>query len=115
MPLAPNIASFPQYIHSFTSLSSIHETTVKEVHIPQDWSPPHNFDNPHKTAHTLPSGPQIGNLLHEILETIPFDIVKDGLRNLHLLNFVDNFTKNSVFVEWHLVVCDIIYHALLAV
>ncbi|MBA2728379.1 MAG: PD-(D/E)XK nuclease family protein [Parachlamydiaceae bacterium] len=107
-PLTVKIPGLPEYMHSFTSLSG---SSLKGQSV---ISAPGNFDFGEKTLHTLPAGKNTGTLLHAILETVPFNIVDQGLQSLALQTHVSKYTLNTPFAKWQPIICDIIYNTLTA-
>lgn len=83
----------PLELHSFTTLSkgkSAPETSSGTM--------PHNFTAEVKSPHTLPAGSETGNLLHEILETIPFHDPK-GIKAV-----VNAVVEGTLFAAWEPVI-----------
>lgn len=102
-PLSYTILDKPAYIQSYTSLIQ----TMPHEPIPER-EPPHDFDNIIKTPHTLPSGNAIGNILHKILETIPFD----PLRKPQIDNIIRSQITSTPFQPWEDVICQIVHNAI---
>jgi exodeoxyribonuclease V beta subunit len=58
-----------QFMLSYSSLTKGQQRDSKEASL----LPPHDFLAELKTVHTLPSGSDVGNLLHTLLETVALD------------------------------------------
>ncbi|NGX42812.1 MAG: RecBCD enzyme subunit RecB [Chlamydiae bacterium] len=105
----PNNVEIPgaeKYMHSFTSLSSVHAhkpSTISEA--------PHDFYAERKTPHTLPSGSETGNLLHKCLESIPLSIFKNVKQPSELQEIVRPYVIGNKYKEWNLVICEILFNA----
>ena len=80
----------PLYLHSFTALSKHHY--VKNL-LEEKLPAPHNFLAEEKTPHTLPSSSDTGNLLHTILEEIPFN-------HPDVATFVRPYLTKTPYEEW---------------
>lgn len=68
-PLAFQIPCERSYMFSYSSLAKGHARELKEM----QQEPPHDFQAELRNVHTLPSGSDVGNLLHGFLEIAPFD------------------------------------------
>jgi len=73
---------------------------------------PHDFTSLIKNAHTLPAGSETGIMLHTILETIPFDIVKGNNGHSRVSSWIMPLVQNTSFEPWCEVLADIVYNAL---
>ncbi len=104
-PPSIKIAGAPEYMHSFTSLAG--SSLKSALLIP----PPGNFDHAEQTLYTLPAGKNTGTLLHEILETAPFNIPEYGVRSLVLQSHVGKYSANTAFKKWSSILCDIVFNA----
>lgn len=69
--------------------------------------PPHDFFEENKNVHTLPSGSEIGNILHHILEVIPFQIELPSLTSL-----VKSTVEKTEFESWQKVIVEILQKTL---
>lgn len=92
------------FIYSYTTLSK--EAQRKEIQLSKP--PPHNFLNPCRTPHTLPSGSDIGILLHKILEHIPLR----KFNKLDAISFIQPFVESTLYEGWEEAIGEIIYNAL---
>lgn len=89
-PSSFNIPGEILYMHSFTSLSR----HIESANEPTQTTPtPQDFHATNKNIHTLPAGSETGNILHLILETIPFNTT--DIKS-HLLPLI----KGTLFEEW---------------
>ena len=89
-------------IHSFTGLSKGIKKLTTELNTE---AAPHDFDNAIKSAHTLPSGSETGNLLHQILEKADFS---DEQKIKELVHSEIALTQ---FAEWEPVIFSIVHKA----
>lgn len=90
LPNTFSIPGDPLYLHSFTALSKHHHiVTTLEEKLPT----PHNFKAEDKTPHTLPSSSDTGNLIHTILEEIPFN-------TNDIPAFVKSYVMGTPYEEW---------------
>ncbi|NGX57181.1 MAG: RecBCD enzyme subunit RecB [Chlamydiae bacterium] len=104
-PEKVTIPGTQQVIKSFSSLTkSLTSTSLL--------NPPHDFNNPDKSPHTIPSGRDIGLLIHLILETISYEKVEQSFNSKDLKALIEPFTKNSLFHEWSDVIGEIIFNTL---
>lgn len=104
------IPGFSQFVHSFTSLT---KNKTKEEFINNDTeSVPQDKNALIKTPHTLPAGPETGTLLHNILEKIPFNVVKEALSGQKLVPFIMPLLKDHSLAEWKDVIAEMIFHTL---
>lgn len=94
----------PQFMLSYSSITKgmSHEHPGFEI------NPPHDYAAQNKTPHTLPSGSMAGNLLHEILESVPL-----GAGDLHgLQTLVSKNVSGTDYAEWKDVFGQIVKNAL---
>jgi exodeoxyribonuclease V beta subunit len=101
------------YLYSFTTLSGKIKPNPIETEF-SSFRPPHDFYCCSKNPHTLPSGSETGNLLHKILEDIPFDISKKQKNPVQLLDFITPYIYSTPFESWNDLICNMIYNALMA-
>lgn len=95
-------------MHSFTSLAK----TAPFHAQPMVLSMPHDYDAMVKTPHSLPCGSKTGNLLHLILQTIPFQIGESLNHSEQLSLFVRPQLRGTHFSAWELVISQMIFNAL---
>lgn len=69
---------------------------------------PHDFNPPVFSPHTLPAGAATGELLHEILEKIPFHILQDPLL---ISLFIRKFVANTCYEPWEEVIAEMIFES----
>lgn len=109
-PPKAKIAGVPVYMHSFTSLSAkrdfIQVVTGLEI------SPPSDYASSIKSVHTLPAGSQIGVLLHELLEVIPFEMGFEEVSCDKWKEFIQQFVGKTPFDPWSDVIAEMVHHAL---
>jgi exodeoxyribonuclease V beta subunit len=100
------IAGNPITVESFTSLSAkyVSEPILRNKEsLVLEFSP-----------HTMPAGRETGILLHAIMESIPFDIAKEGRLSDGLLRHIDRHLRNTILTDWQKVVADIVFNVLTA-
>lgn len=102
---APGPVTIPgtsQYVHSFSTLSSknVSSSYIEEA--------PHDFFSEKKSVHTLPSGSEIGSLLHNILEQVSFS------EPHQVAPLVERMVIGTAFAEWKEVIANILHHVLYA-
>lgn len=98
-------------ISSFSSLSS--PLAVRDLSVQEERkTPPHQYENPLKTVHTLPANSDTGLLLHHILEKVNFKDFKELKSADQALNLLNPFVQKSAFKEWQEVICSLIFSAL---
>lgn len=105
--LISKIPGLPSFIHSFSSLarnSFSSETSFQE--------PPHNHLNELKNIHTLPAGNETGNLLHLILQKIPFSFFNEISSAKDCLPLISPYLDISLWNGWESVFCHLIFNAL---
>lgn len=95
-------------MHSYTTLANRSLQSAQHTKLPA----PHDFEADIKTSHTLPSGSETGNLLHRILETIPFNIGEKFNHAEQLVPFIRPHLKETRFHTWEAVICQMAFHAL---
>lgn len=100
VPEAVHIPGKRQSMFSFTTLTA----NQSKPSIVSD-SPPHDYLAEEKTAHTLPSGSDTGNLLHQILERI----CRESISGLEKIVYEE--TRNSLFSGWESVIIQMIEKA----
>jgi exodeoxyribonuclease V beta subunit len=93
-----------KHMLSFTSLANSNPIGLSET--------PHDFNAALKNTHTLPSGAETGNLLHKILESISFKIVKEKSNAEQIEDLVHPYIHKSNFADWKSVISQIIFEAL---
>lgn len=89
------------------SFSSLAKAYTKERLV----TPPHDFNCMDKTPYTLPAGAYTGELLHQILEEIPFSLIRMASKPADLRNFIHKFTAKTPFEAWEDVLSLLIYQA----
>lgn len=89
------------------SFSSLAKAYTKERPVP----PPHDFNCHSKTPYTLPAGAYTGELLHEILEELPFSLVRQARNPSDLKNFIHRYTSKTPFESWEDVLSEMIFQA----
>lgn len=89
------------------SFSSLAKAYTKERPVP----PPHDFNCLNKTSFTLPAGAYTGELLHKILEELPFSLVRLAKHPSDLKNFIHRYTSKTPFEAWEDVLADMVYSA----
>lgn len=72
---------------------------------------PHDFFAPDRSAHTLPAGSETGELMHLLLQKVPFSLVRDAKSSAELEPFVYPFTQGSPFEVWADVFAELIFKA----
>jgi len=111
--IAPNEISIPvtiEMIQSFTSLSS--SKSAESHHDEQEHATPHDFTVIEKSEHTLPAGNEVGILLHEILENISLNCVKNYSDALSFVEVIIPFVRKTRFDAWKEIIALIVYNAL---
>lgn len=104
------VPSHPAYIRSFSALcAEAHTDTPFQMGIP---AAPHDFQTDKKTPHNLPSGADVGNLLHKMLEKISFEVILTASKPDDFLSYVQLFVEKSDFAEWKHVLAEVLYNAL---
>lgn len=103
------------FMHSFTSLSMNSTKNAVEVAVDKECPPPCDFEALDKSVHTLPAGSQVGVLLHEILEKIPFELASKGESDAEFRAFIDSFVEKTPFAKWSHVIAEVVYKALTAI
>jgi len=110
------------FMQSFSSISLVHpkekmlnELKEKEGKEGKEGNAPHDFASEQKTAYTLPSGNEIGLLLHHILEILPFHCVKTSASTYspkNLSQWITPIVQDSSFAAWERVITDLIFKSL---
>jgi exodeoxyribonuclease V beta subunit len=85
-----------QFIHSYTALA-------KKIEIISRNGFPHNFLSDSKSVHTLPSNSETGNLLHKILEKLPF-----GIKEAEISSFLRLYLEDTLFLPWSEIISKIL-------
>lgn len=107
--IPPKKVSIPdrkECIYSYTALTR--DSHKGEPLLNPIQSPPHDFFTNDKTVHTLPSGSEIGILLHKILEQIPLKTINQ--KDLTL--FLQSYLQSTPYEEWGEVIGNIISNTL---
>ena len=93
-----------QSMHSYSSLtkSLSHETEASEM------KPPMDLNQSLKTTHTLPSGTDIGLLLHKILECVPLGCLDDK----EIKKIISQEVRGTLWSSWADVIEQMIHNAL---
>lgn len=63
-----------------------------------------------KTVHTLPPGTFSGNLLHGLLETIPFALIKGAESASHLRPWVEKKLRFHPYYDWSAVIAELLFN-----
>lgn len=71
--------------------------------------PPHDFEADSKTSHTLPSGSEAGNLLHRLLEIMPFELIQNCQDPKALAPWVCSQVANTSFKGWEKALCEMLF------
>jgi len=100
------VSSSKKKVQSFSSLAKQHDL----IDLPD--TPPHDFANETKTPFTIPSGRDIGLLMHSILELIAYDEVKRCQSSAEAATLVRPFVQNTPFCEWLPVISEMVFTAL---
>ena len=111
-PPAVQIPLFEEVIQSFTSLTSSKGREEVEMDEGLTITAPHDFQAVEKTPYNLPAGNEVGVLLHKIMETIPFNIVKNYPDARSFVEVIAPFVKRSPFEEWKGVIAGMVFNAL---
>lgn len=107
-PPIPFICSCPIFMHSFTSLSKKgHQTYESDILTQQ--TPPHDFQCLERTPHTLPSGSDTGNLLHMLIEKIPFGLVKKAKKSEDLIPWTKSKMTGTAYKGWEACLAEILF------
>lgn len=107
---APHRLSLPvtaKWIQSFTSLTQ--GTYHAEASL---LSVPHDFAHKEKSVHTLPAGAATGIVLHQLFESLSFDMLKSCKSAQELLPCIRPLIRDACFLEWEEVLADIVFNAL---
>lgn len=94
----------PFYMLSFTALTKHTQLESKPAQ-----NAPHDFNCLDKNSHTLPSGADTGNLIHKLIETIPFNIVENAESSSELVPWVKSRVIGGSYKGWEHTISDIIY------
>lgn len=107
-PQTVDIVKSPKVVQSFSSLSQGKNVALEE----SEMVAPHDFEALIKDEHTLPSGNETGNLLHLILERMPFGCVleTDGFEKMK--SYINPWIERSPFVKWKEVIGKMVFQAL---
>jgi len=105
-PQKISINSTNQKVQSFSSIAKKHDV----LHLVDE--PPHDFLNEMKTPFTIPSGREIGLLLHSILELISYRSVKQSNVCFDIEDLVRPYVQHTAFSEWVPTISEIIFTAL---
>lgn len=102
------IPTYEKFIQSYSSL------VISKAHPPEnnEISPPHDFTANEKNEHSLPSGNEIGILLHSIFETLPFPIAKDYKDCVAFMDVISPYINKTPFTHWKEVISRIVFNAL---
>lgn len=103
-PSTVNISAPRQMIYSFSSIAKSHNVPTI--------NPPNDFLAVEKNPFTIPSGRDIGLLLHEILETISYVAVKNAGNIQDTGDLVRPYTMDTPFHEWNEAIAEIIFKTL---
>lgn len=102
-PPMVNVPSASECMYSFTTLSSnkASKSTVEA---------PYNYQETNKTIHNLPSNSTTGNLLHKILESIPFSEISQHNDSHDVIHLIKPFLQGTQFDCWDQVISEMIFH-----
>ncbi|MGZ6330628.1 MAG: 3'-5' exonuclease, partial [Parachlamydiaceae bacterium] len=109
LPPKANVVGKSLYMHSFTSLATKHE--VQEEKEAENFFPNEDVSSVH-SAHTLPAGSQIGVLLHQILEEIPFRMGYEEVDGESWNTWIRKFVEQTQFAPWGDVIAKMVHQAL---
>ncbi len=104
-PPTVHVPGLPLYLHSFSGLSK--GASGEQAH--SELAAPHDVAAENKTPHTLPAGSDIGNLLHQLLEDVPFQKVGQPAAMKPVLA---PLLRSGAYKEWEEVVAQVVYNAL---
>lgn len=90
----------PRYSLSFTALAKKGSAI--------NTSAPHDFNPQEFSPHTLPAGAATGEMIHELLEKVPLELVH---KPDSLLLFVQKHLAHTYFEPWKEVIAQILYQA----
>lgn len=101
--------NIPQEIQSYSSivLSSAKPNSVDIEHLP-----PHDFTDEEKTSHTIPSGNEIGILLHAIFETLPYPCTHHYQNAEEFHDMIIPYVCDTPFNSWSSVIGEMVFKAL---
>lgn len=97
------------FMHSFTTLTKDHAAGVVDVA-----TPPQNYHAGIKSRHNLPAGSETGTLLHRILETLSFHVVREMSHADQLIPYISPILKNSRLADWDIPVSQMLFDVLTA-
>lgn len=109
-PKQITVSSTEQVVQSYSSLVS--SKSVPPIENDSQMSPPHDFFISEKNEHTLPSGNEIGILLHSILEILPFSCVNEYQGPEDFQDAISPFVSQTRFAPWKEVISNIVFKAL---
>lgn len=91
-----------EYVTSFTQLA---KPVLNHLGVPRD------FANLVKNLHTLPAGSMTGELIHQMIEEVPLEIIKQAENPVDLYEFVARYTECSTFRDWAAIFAEILFKA----
>jgi exodeoxyribonuclease V beta subunit len=94
----------PQYSISFTSLTKV---PMPDAAI----GAPRNFDCADLNKHTLPSGGDTGELIHQMLEDAPLDLMSHCQSPSELIPWIQRYTSQTPFQRWNEVLAGMLFNA----
>ncbi len=103
-PPVVTVPGNPFYMLSFTALSKHIQIENKSI-----LNVPHDFNSQDKNSHTLPSGSDTGNLIHKLIETIPFSLIERAANSNALVPWVKSRIVGGAYKGWELIIADILY------
>lgn len=108
-PYAVNIPGESSTIVSFSSLARPLIRDYEEGI--QDSAIPHDFKNPLKNIHTLPSNFETGLIIHRLLEKISFKDFK-SISQEQAIDLIGPFLQKTAYSDWIEPITELIYQAL---
>ncbi|CDZ79907.1 Exodeoxyribonuclease V beta chain [Candidatus Rubidus massiliensis] len=111
-PFTKDFFLSPIYIQSFNSLAK--KGKKINLFLPNPNSLPISNEN-EKNINTLPLGRVTGNILHTILEKIPFELIKKVKISDELIPYINPYCSNSTYEGWQKVIAEMVYNAFNAI
>ncbi len=108
--IPPHVVSIPGQSLIMTSFSSLtHHLSPSHREDSSALMLPHDFKRQEKNIHTLPASRDIGLLLHQILEKIPFQEFKKWDNPDQAISLIRPFIQKSYFKDWQDVIVSLIF------
>lgn len=104
-PYSPLIPSRTDTISSFSRLTRFSSYSEPALFPPRDFNPPV------KTIHTLPACRETGILIHQILEKISFQTIRELNSHVDLKPFIHPFTCMTPFESWDSIIAQMLFDA----